>query len=199
MPTITPEQYAESLHKAGQGGLSRVFANNAKRLALFAEGQGRKNATDRLRVRSGNLRRSITGTVRGHVAGADVELSAGGRVEGGDVPYAGTQEFGATIRPVRRKWLALPTRDVQTAAGVSRYATPRDYPSPLVFIQKGEGRAFLLDPADGRAKWALRKQVTIKPKFYLRDAMRETERMVPVEMASALGVALNVEPPGAQL
>jgi len=192
MPEYTPEQLVDVFSEAARTRFRDALLNGSKRLALFAEAEGRKNATERLRVRSGNLRRSITGSVAAQSDGASVELTAGGRTGGKDVPYAATQEFGATITPVRRQWLALPAQDVQTGAGVSRYASPRDYPTPLVFVLINARRAILLDPADGRTKWSLRKEVTIKPKWYIRDAMTTTASQVPDVMSSALSVSVEV-------
>ena len=194
MATQTPDEFRDSLRRAGQTTFAQSLARKAAGLALFAEGEARKNATSRLRVRSGNLRRSIAGTVETDFGSSRVVLSAGGRIQGGgEVPYAATQEYGATIRPVRRQWLAIPSSDVMTGAGVNRFGAPRNYPTPLVFVQKDSSFAMLIDPADGRAKWWLRKQTTIKGKFYARDAIRATERQVEPGTASVLSDALGAE------
>lgn len=36
------------------------------------------------------------------------------------IPYARVQEYGATIRPRRKKWLTIPLPDAKTAKGVTR-------------------------------------------------------------------------------
>lgn len=198
MTTQTPEQFAESLRSAGQTTFAQQLARRAVGLALTAQNKAKSNATQRMRRRSGNLNRSITATVQNKLRSPQVVLTAGGNIKGGkEVPYATTQEYGATIRPVRRQWLAIPTDDVKTGsgqgAGASRFQTPRDYPSRLVFVQRSSTFAFLLDPADGRAKWWLRKKTVIKPKWYARDAMRDTERQAGGDLAGTLADALGAE------
>ena len=194
MATQTPDEFRDSLRRAGQTTFAQSLARKAVELASTAQAQARLNATTRLRSRSGNLRDSIAGTVETDLGSTRVVLSAGGRIQGGgEVPYAASQEYGATIRPVRRQWLAIPSSDVMTGAGVNRFGSPRNYPSPLVFVQKDNSFAMLIDPDDGRAKWWLRKQTTIKGKFYARDAIRATERQVEPGTASVLSDALGAE------
>lgn len=194
MATQTPEQFRDTLRQAGQTTFAQSLARRAIGLALFAEGEAKKNAGNRLEIRTGNLRRSIAGTVESDLSSPRVVLSAGGRVSGdGEVPYAASQEYGATIRPVRRQWLAIPSDDVKTEAGAARFQTPRDYPSPLAFIQRSPTFAFLLDPADGRAKWWLRKKTTIKPKWYARDAMRSTVKRAGQDLRTTLADSLGAE------
>lgn len=194
MTTQTPEQFAESLRSAGQTTFAQSLARRAVGLALFAESEAKQNAGRRLRVRSGNLRRSIAGTVQNQLRSPQVVLSAGGRVEGGgEVPYATTQEFGGTIRPKRVKWLAIPNEIARTPAGAARYKTARDYPRPLAFVHLGGPRAMLWDAQEEVAAYALLKKVEIKPKWYARDAMRATERRAGPDLAGTLADALGAE------
>lgn len=194
MATQTPDEFRASLRRAGQTTFAQSLARRAVELASTAQAQAKLNATTRLRSRSNNLRDSIVGTVETDLGSTRVVLSAGGRIKGGgEVPYAATQEYGATIRPVRRQWLAIPSSDVMTGAGVNRFGSPRNYPTPLVFVQKDNSFAMLIDPADGRAKWWLRKQTTIRPKWFARDAIRATERQVEPGTASVLSDALGAE------
>lgn len=194
MATQTPDEFRASLRRAGQTTFAQSLARKAAGLALFAEGEARKNATSRLRVRSGNLRRSIAGTVEAGLGSSRVVLSAGGRIEGGgEVPYAATQEYGATIRPKRVKWLAIPNEVARYPSGAAMYQTARDYPNPLTFVHLGGPRAMLWDPKLGVAAYALLKKVTIKPKWFARDAIRATERQVEPGTASVLSDSLRAE------
>ena len=215
--TLTPEEWERRCSEAGPR-LARVLQRKAAALALRMQSRAVDNATTRPRSRTGSLRRSIAGRVvqTGRtVASVDsagqaslfgrtvqgsplsVVLSAGGRTGGADVVYARAQDEGIeALRPKRRKWLALPTRDVKTAAGVARYASPRDYPAPLRFrlIRGGVGKtalAALVERVAGEdvVRWWLRKEVEIPATGFARRAFVETEREVPNVLRAAVDVA----------
>lgn len=217
--TLTPEEWERRCSEAGPR-LARVLQRKAAALALRMQSRAVDNATTRPRSRTGSLRRSIAGRVvqTGRtVASVDsagqaslfgrtvqgsplsVVLSAGGRTGGADVVYARAQDEGIeALRPKRRKWLALPTRDVKTAAGVARYASPRDYPAPLRFrlIRGGVGKtalAALVERVAGEdvVRWWLRKEVEIPATGFARRAFVETEREVPNVLRDAVEVAFR--------
>ena len=217
--TLTPEEWERRCSEAGPR-LARVLQRKAAALALRMQSRAVDNATTRPRSRTGSLRRSIAGRVvqTGRtVASVDsagqaslfgrtvqgsplsVVLSAGGRTGGADVVYARAQDEGSeALRPKRRKWLALPTRDVKTAAGVARYASPRDYPAPLRFrlIRGGVGKtalAALVERVAGEdvVRWWLRKEVEIPATGFARRAFVETEREVPNVLRDAVDVAFG--------
>jgi len=179
-----------------------------------------ENATTRPRSRSGSLRRSIagrvvqTGRVVARVEGVSSQLSlfgrtvqgsplsailsAGGRTGGENTVYARLQDQGGTIRPVRRKWLALPTPEVKTAAGVARYASPRDYPEPLRFrlIRDGSGPsalAALVERVAGEevVRWWLRKETEVPATGFARRAWWDTRAEIPRTLGDALNVAFR--------
>jgi hypothetical protein len=217
--TLTPEEWERRCSEAGPR-LARVLQRRATALALRMQSRAVDNATTRPRSRTGSLRRSIagrvvqTGRTVASVDGAgqaslfgrtvqgsplSVVLSAGGRTGGRDVVYAKAQDEGIeALRPKRRKWLALPTRDVKTAAGVARYASPRDYPRPLRFrlFRGGAGKsalAALVERVAGRdvVRWWLRKEVEIPATGFARRAFVETEREVPNVLRDAVDVAFG--------
>lgn len=197
-PTMTPQQLAERL-QGMQPRLAAILQRKAIAFALMLEGDAKANATERPRSRTGLLRRSIAGTVQDTDTGITVQLSAGGRHGGRDVIYARLQELGGTIRPVRRRWLAIPTDEVKTAAGVARYPSPRNYPGRLFFHQKSAGLAMLLEKVDGRSvvRWWLRKETTITPKRYLARSVDRNVPKLPTLLSDALRLSLAPSMQGA--
>lgn len=218
MERLTVAEWEERVASAGPR-LAQVLQRRAAALALRMQSRAVDNATRSPRSRTGSLRRSITGRViQGGKTVATVDatgqaslfgrtiqgvplaatLSAGGRVQGAkNVVYARIQDQGDTVRPVRRQWLAIPKPEVKTAAGVSRYASPRDYPGKLWFFVKREGTgrealAFLLERVGGQnvARWTLRKEVEIPGTRFARDAWWRTRAEVPSTLGDALRVTM---------
>jgi len=112
MATITLEEWAAHLRSVDLGA-----AITRAGIMLALEGQrhaalGVTDAPGGLRVRSGNLRRSIKGVVKS-VSGAksvDIRLSAGGGVGRGLVNYAAIHEFGGTISAKGGGFLRFPAQ-----------------------------------------------------------------------------------------
>lgn len=218
MERLTPEEWERRCASAGPR-LAAVLQRRATVLALKMQSRAVENATRRPRSRSGSLRRSIAGRVvqtgrtvsavdnSGQVQlfGRTVQgsplsaiLSAGGRTGGRNLIYARIQDQGGTIRPVRRKWLALPTPEVKTAAGVARYASPRDYPEPLRFrlIRDGSGPsalAALVERVGGEdvVRWWLRKETEVPATGFARRAWWDTRAEIPRTLGDALAVAFR--------
>ena len=217
MERLTVAEWEERVASAGPR-LAQVLQRRAAALALRMQSRAVDNATRSPRSRTGSLRRSITGRViQGGKTVATVDatgqaslfgrtiqgvplaatLSAGGRTGGENLRYARAQDQGAIIRPVNRQWLAIPKPEVKTAAGVSRYASPRDYPGKLWFFVKREGTgrealAFLLERVGGQnvARWTLRKEVEIPGTRFARDAWWRTRTEVPSTLGDALRVTM---------
>lgn len=189
---LTPEELADRLASA-QPRLAEIIQRKAIALSLMLESDAKGNATESPRSRTGNLRRSIAGSVDDTPRGLAVQLRAGGRHGGADVIYARLQELGGKIRPVRRKWLAIPTDEVKTPAGVARYPSPRNYPGKLFFRQKRADLAMLMELVDGKpvTRWWLRKETNIRPKLYLKRAVDKNAPKVPTLLADALRVSLS--------
>ncbi len=96
-----------------------------------------------LQRRSGNLARSINSRVE------QVDKEMKGYV-GTNMVYGPPQEFGATIKPVRAKFLAIPRPEALTGTGVARF-TPRQRPDMFIYV----------------------KSVTIPERPYLRRGLAE--------------------------
>lgn len=219
METLSPEEWERRCASAGPR-LAAVLQRRATALALKMQSRAVGNATRRPRSRSGSLRRSLagrviqTGRVVASVVGESsqfslfgrtvqgmplsVTLSAGGRTGGENVVYARLQDQGGTIRPVRRKWLALPDKSVKNESGQPRYASPRDYPGKLWFhlVREGSGRdalALLLERVGGKnvTRWRLRKEVEVPATNFARRAWWDTRSEVPRVLGDALDVAFR--------
>lgn len=178
-------------------------------------------AGQRLRRRTANLARSITG--RG-VRYKGLPAMRVGVFRGPALDYTAIQEFGGVVKPKKAKALAIPVDGgpAVTPAGVERYGGPRKFPRPLKFIpskkpnvvgiladtkqgaqkrdERGRfmtGRDIVLrrgsQRRDERGRFAsgfriipvyiLMRKVTIKPKHFLRDGVRQR---LP-EIAEAIG------------
>lgn len=136
---------------------------------------------NKLHRRSGSLARSITGMAR--ASGDGLEIVVGSQA-GPAEKYAGFLEYGGatggTIRPVEKKWLAIPKwpGPATTPAGVSRYVSALDAPVPLRFVKKKNDptTAFLVEDKPGGQKgevwYILKKKVHVEPRHWLRDTMQ---------------------------
>lgn len=135
------------------------------------------NKTSRLSSRSGDLANSLTSQVKGR--GADMRLS----VTIGDSKtgkYVWTHEKGATIRPVKGKWLTVPMPDNLTAGGVVRYPSARDLLDRGMTYRKG--RAIFLRKGHRRTDndpmlWALVKKVKIEPRLKFRSTWTDSAKV----------------------
>lgn len=188
-------QLADRLQLAAGGALRHELGRRLDEVSKAMEAGAKDNARSRMKSRSTLLRRSIAGFVRAEGApragigplraGADIEVgvAAGGvTLAGAEVVYAGIQERGGTVRPVRRKWLAIPTASVKTGVGVARYATPRDYPRPLQFIQFRPDLAALVEVPRRKAKKAprTRRQRPVRVERRARTRKRQEASLGPV-------------------
>ena len=114
-----------------------------------------------LKRRTGNLAASINSRVEQR--GRDIV----GKV-GTNKVYAAAQEYGATIKPMRAKFLAIPKPEGLTGTGVARY-TPRQRPDMFFYV----------------------KSVTIPERPYLRRAL--SEQMDVVNRHIEAGVKRGVD------
>lgn len=137
-------------------------------LALVSDMKVRmRSATGTVGIRSGNLRNQLT--QRTDLVGMVIKTDIGDSVK-----YARIQEYGGTITPTRAQYLAIPVGPALTAAGVSKYASPREVPG--LFVIRSKGGTLLLVRKDGQqlvTYFVLKKSVTLKPKLGLRDAIRK--------------------------
>lgn len=170
-----------------------AVATEARAASLHAEARAKRLATERLRVRTGRLRGSIRGSSEAEGDGAIlVRLRAGGDPS---LPYAAIQEFGGTIR-ARKRFLAIPTGAAKTAAGVSRYASPRDVAGLRFVPLRGGSRGMLVRETGGRQEvmYWLVPSVTIRGKRYLGDAMDQTAVGLGERLAARVAAALEATP-----
>jgi hypothetical protein len=185
---VTPEQWQAQLQTAlvnagvvkALGGALTTAALRAQRAAVLSlSGSGAQ--------RTGRLQQSIRGSVRA-VGDKDAEIvvQAGGQLGGAAVRYAAAQEYGGTIRPKKARYLAMPIHPKTiTPAGVSIYASPRDVPEKLAFVEGVDGEKFLLN-AKGEAYYMLFSSVTLKPRRYLRTGRDEALRKLGPDIGKAL-------------
>lgn len=173
----TLDEWAGRLHRLADGRLERRLRATMLQQALMAEGEARQISRTRLKWRTGELQRSLTGIP--HRRGLGWDLRGGGRVRGNDLRYVRTQEEGATI--TGKPWLTIPTKRAQTAAGVTRQRA-RDYPD-LFFIRRGS-RLFLArrEGQSIRIYFTLVRRVTIRAKWFMRqgfyNAVEQTDTLV---------------------
>lgn len=180
--------FSSLLHVMGRRG---VFVASAISKDMLA-GQ-------RLKIREGNLSKSITSeaSLIGGLPGVRV-----GIFRGPALAYAGVQEFGTkgkapdspypTIKPKNAKALAMPVGSALTPSGRVRYGGPRDYPFRLRFVPFKRGIAVgalypetelkkeqkaarrekrPVDLNNAEAAFLLLKQVDIPPHEFLKDGM----------------------------
>ena len=147
---LTPESKKVLEQFASTAGNPAVFRTVVMR-SLEKSGQ-RIAGTISKNMRAGSGLRRRTGSLARGVVGGAVEIGDQpavrvGILRGPSLKYAGPQEFGTqgkepdspypTIRPVRRKFLTIPTDagGALTPAGVPRYTTARDFPGGLKFVR----------------------------------------------------------------
>ena len=96
---ISLAQFQHRMRRADQRLVKTLF-KKLKILSLKAEGDGKRNATDFPRVRTGRLRSSITGLIDTKEGRPRMILRAGGNTKGAPVRYAAFVEFGTKrMRP----------------------------------------------------------------------------------------------------
>lgn len=188
----SPEQYSATLRQA----VTRAHAEIRRGLlaaALDAETRARALARERMRVRTGQLVRSIRGEVTGPPEAPELRLSAGRAVP---LRYAAMQEYGGTVRPKRGRWLAIPTGAALTASGVPRYETARQVPG-LRFVSIDGARALLVRDVGGRRGrseilYYLRRKVQIRPKSYMQDAFDAATHGLREQLQDRVAALLRV-------
>ncbi len=185
----SPADLARRFDRLYRGGLRASLRKMAIGVALRAEGNAKLRATQRMKVRSGRLRNSISGSTLDTVNGLEVRLSAGGRSGGRDVRYAGIQEHGGTITPVKGRFLTYPVHpSLFTAAGVLRFPSARMVPN-LRYDGTGK-KPVLRSTITGEVFYVLLRQIKISPKRYLRDGLQEAAKNLPIDFDRAVKEAL---------
>lgn len=161
----------EALAAVG-GHLGRALATGTRRILV--------NAADRivLEIRSGRSLHQRSGSLAKSWQVGEAELTVrerGAAVEGtlgSSHPASRIQQTGGDVTPKRARYLAVPLAPAKTAAGVSRFPSPRDVPG-LFFVQSRAGNKLL---ARARGKgiepwYVLLKRTRIPPSEYLTNAL----------------------------
>ena len=139
--------------------------------------QEEKLSGQRLAVRTGALRRSITAT--SPIKGPNGITGSVGPADDTVAKYAAIQEFGGTIRPKKSKYLAIPLPAARTASGaiMGKYNVRDLRTLDLTVIRSKAGNLLLVQRAKGGGKKAsivplfvLKREVHITGKHYMRDA-----------------------------
>jgi hypothetical protein len=181
--------FAEMAAELGgaEAALPLALARAGAQLAEEGRGLGRDNAAARVYGPAsgrGTLGDSVRGRSTATAEDVLVELTAGeAGTPAGD--YARAQELGATIRPRRARFLAIPTAAAIRGGlrSIRDLAQPRWVPRRaggwLVFGPGGD-LLFVLHPGP----------VTLPPKFFLRDAFGDVVRIVPerLPLAALMGL-----------
>jgi len=95
--------------------------------------------------------------------------------------YGPVHEFGAVIKPRRRKWLTVPLADALTPAGALRYSAPewKDYLGKT-FLVKKDGKLFIVGRRNKKLLWlfVLKKEVRIPARRWFSKAVdRASEKL----------------------
>lgn len=190
----------EALDRLYSSTLAKHLRTALVATAVAGEGKAKVRATQRLRMRSGNLRDSIKASVVQDSAGVPaILLQAGGEKAGA---YASVQEHPRThtITPKRSKYLAIPVGPSLTATGRARFG-PRDAPVPLRAIPSRRGGLVLVDATspNGGVYFVLKRSVRVRGVSYLGDTVKELrEQVLPKRLAAALQAAAQEATNGGQ-
>jgi hypothetical protein len=170
----------EALSRTMGRDLDRSAPVLSRELKTFLEGvaeaMARRHGTawpggtsDRtLSRRSGGLIASIkqSVTVRSQRL-ADIEGGIGGAF------YLRTHEYGATIRPKKAKYLAIPLPEALNANGTPKLASPRLWKN--TFVKQSKNGNLLIFQKRGRLivpLYVLKKEVKIRPRLGLGETLR---------------------------
>lgn len=187
---MTIQEFTTRIREVAEGRLARAIVGEANRMAMDTESRAKLLARTRLRVRSGNLGRSIVGGVTDGWPAVGVSLKAGGGTK--EVGYARLQEYGGTVRPKGHPFLAIPVGPALTPSGVPRFPLgPRSVPG-LTFVPIRGGAMGLLvkktsrtRKAFGQVYYVLQRSSTVTGKRFMRDPWDQLEREAPARFLAA--------------
>lgn len=156
----------------GSGALVERLTDYSRRVLAP---RGRRILAEKIRTstrkRSGALERSPQTLVTRAPATVQVRLFS-------EHPAARTLgKVGSTTIRSRRPGgrLAIPMGDALDASGSPKFKGPRQDPTEMVPARTRDGRVFLLDE-NGRARWQLVAEVTVRGRGFLRAARTEWQR-----------------------
>lgn len=187
-PTPETARYLRKLQATlSRGELTKAFVPFMERQGSLGAAKVTRNmlSGQRLKRRTGSLARGMVG--RAELRGQGLPALRVGVLRGPSLKYAEGLEDGADIEAKPGKALAIPQDAAKTKAGVSRWASPRDYPGELKLVpfrRSGVAVAGLFDAdsmeaakgPDGEVDlsratllYILVKRVHIPAFHYLRD------------------------------
>lgn len=152
----------------------------------------RMNGSPGVTTRTGNLSRDWNTTTVDDAGGVNLVIASHGTGNA----YAGLQERGGTVRPVRAKWLWIPLDANKTAAGAARMTPSQAIATGNVFIQWHKGPIAFLRSKTGRG-WkltpffVLKKSVTVPPRLGAADLFRDRLPDLQERLAKASKVAID--------
>lgn len=169
------KQVAEMLNAAGDEAFN-IAQKMLLRSGVFyrsdiqAKRFGSSTGADKLKVRSGTLRRAIDVKTVGTTLN-DLSL-----IITFDTNYAMTQEFGDENRkPKHAQYLAIPLPAALYPSGVARWASPlrqSDMP-PVRVLKSKKGNLLLVDKISGQPYFVLKTQVSIPPRLGAWSLLQE--------------------------
>ena len=186
--------------RASYESASKLIANNAfQRLRKIGatliriiakdklSGAGAAGTGWQLVRRTGNLTRALFYKIR--LEGNDAVLSVG--ADGKKAVYAAILEEGGTIRPVRSQNLAIPLDAARTARGVARMsarefiANPESLGFEGSFVNPMKTAIMGIKGEEVEPVFALKKQVRIEGRHYVRDTVDERRAWILNELGAA--------------
>lgn len=191
---MTFDQFRARIRAAGETRLQAALRREMATTVEDAVGRAKDRlGGDVLMVRTGNLRRSITGeVVRADASGVEGVVMAGGGPR--SVRYAAIHEYGGIIRPTKAKALAIPLQRAKTASGVGRYASPRQVQGLALLWPKGSPRGWLVKRKKRSTEFwfMLVRRVVIPERPYVRPSVREAVTGLRSRVHDAFADALGV-------
>jgi phage gpG-like protein len=148
--------------------------------AVFkADKKIKDNATDKLRVRTGALRRSIVSVVSGSdLDTLQASVGSASKVGGLELVYAPIHEFGGTVRAKKAykrvlggPYLNIPLSSNKTAAGVTRLQAREVFNQGGRVIKTKNGKYGVL--LNGQMMFILKKQVVIPARLGMIKAAED--------------------------
>lgn len=185
MTSKNAKDVAKYLKEIPESSFPKVKAIFQK-YAFIANAKVKENATSKIKVRTGNLRRSLQAEVEGtSLSTISASIYSALMAGGAEVIYTPVHEFGATIKAKNAykkvpggPYLNIPTTANKTAAGVQRM-TAREVFKKGGFIA---GKAVILD---GKVMFILVKQVKIPARLKMIETV---EGVIPNLLTELVGV-----------
>lgn len=179
---------------------SKLIADNTfKRLRSIGSTLVRAIAKDKLSAgkssgtgqslvrRTGNLTRALFYKIR--LEGKDAVLTVG--ADGKKAAYAAIQEEGGVVRPVRSQNLAIPLDAARTKNGVGRMSAREFIQNPQAlgfegsFVNPTKTAIMGIKGDEVEPVFALKKEVRISGKRYIRDTVYERRAWILEQLGAA--------------